>query len=93
MPFTEFISLLKASAYLISDGGSNQEECSYLGKPCLLLREATERKEGLESCCVLSRFETSVIERFLADPEKYATREVYQPNSPSLAILQALTNS
>ncbi|MGZ6479051.1 MAG: UDP-N-acetylglucosamine 2-epimerase, partial [Bdellovibrionales bacterium] len=57
MPFSEFIVLLKASQFLISDGGSNQEECSYLGKPCLLLRESTERREGLDSCCVLSRFD------------------------------------
>jgi len=93
MPFTEFISLLKAADFLISDGGSNQEECSYLGKPCLLLREATERKEGLDSCCVLSRFDVNVIDRFLAHPEKYSTRELHQHNSPSQAILKSLTNA
>ncbi|MGZ3721629.1 MAG: UDP-N-acetylglucosamine 2-epimerase [Bdellovibrionales bacterium] len=92
MPFSEFIALLKDSQFLISDGGSNQEECSYLGKPCLLLRESTERQEGLGGCCVLSRFDQDVISRFLLNPQKYSRGTQNMASSPSALILNALNN-
>ena len=90
MPFSEFIGLLHQAEYLISDGGSNQEECSYLGKPCLLLREDTERVEGLDGCCVLSRFDREVIQNFLNDPQQFARPGVRSTTSPSAIILNSL---
>ncbi|HHX81694.1 MAG TPA: hypothetical protein GX696_01765 [Pseudomonadaceae bacterium] len=45
--YFRFIGLVKGAEYVITDGGSNQEECFYLGKPCLLMRKATERDEGV----------------------------------------------
>src|SRR5690606_39042805 len=71
MPFHEFAHWLKACRYLITDGGSNQEECFYLGKPCLIMRKNTERQEGLGENCVLSRFDEATIKAFLEDPSKY----------------------
>lgn len=91
MPFSEFIGLLKASEFLISDGGSNQEECSYLGKPCLLLRESSERMEGLNTCCVLSRFNQEMIDRFLENPLLYQTSSVATAARPSQLVLNKLS--
>ncbi len=91
MPFSKFISLLKSAEFLLSDGGSNQEECSYLGKPCLIMRETTERQEGLEKTCVLSRFDPTIINSFLADPAKHRTSGILDDQSPSARILAALT--
>lgn len=93
MPFSEFIGLLKASSYLITDGGSNQEECSYLGKPCLILRDATERVEGLETCCLLSRFEPALIERFMSNPNSFRAQPAFTNASPSQTILDRLQGS
>lgn len=93
IPFSDFIARLKAADFLISDGGSNQEECSYLGKPCLLLRESTERQEGLDGCCVLSRFEDRVIQDFLDHPEKFARKASISTQSPSDSILNALAKN
>ena len=90
MPFSSFIALLKDASYLISDGGSNQEECSYLGKPCLLMRESTERQEGLDGCCVLSRFEQDKIDGFLADPSRYQRPAAPASASPSRKIFESL---
>jgi UDP-N-acetylglucosamine 2-epimerase (non-hydrolysing) len=90
MPFSRFIALLKASQYLISDGGSNQEECFYLGKPCLLLRESTERREGLDGCCVLSRFDRDLIAKFILNPQSYSRETAGSSGSPSAGILDAL---
>jgi UDP-N-acetylglucosamine 2-epimerase (non-hydrolysing) len=90
-PFIPFIKLLARSAYVISDGGSNQEECHYLGKPCLILRDTTERMEGLDGgSCVLSRFEQPLIDRFLADPAQYARPETGFTVLPSARILETL---
>jgi len=90
MPFRKFLNRLHGADYVISDGGSNQEECSYLGKPCLLLRESTERKEGLDGSCLLTRFDESLIAKFLDHPEQYARRPLAAETSPSLRIMEYL---
>lgn len=71
LPYMEFMKLLGGAQYVVTDGGSNQEECHYLGKPCLILRNVTERTEGLGENAVLSKLDESVIDRFLADPSIY----------------------
>ncbi len=43
LPYIEFMSLVVDSAVAITDSGGIQEETSYLGIPCLTLRENTER--------------------------------------------------
>lgn len=45
--YEEFIFLLANCKYLIADGGSIQEESLVFKKPCLILRNRTERQEGL----------------------------------------------
>lgn len=65
MDFLSFIRLIGRSAFLISDGGSNQEECAYLNLPCLLMRKATERVEGLHRNVVLSNYDSNLIDSFI----------------------------
>ncbi len=57
--------LIAASRVVITDGGSNQEELSYLGIPTLIMRGATERQEGLGATAVLSRYERATIDGFV----------------------------
>jgi len=47
--YVEFLWLIKNSTYIITDGGSIQEESLVLKKPCIILREKTERQEGLKT--------------------------------------------
>jgi UDP-N-acetylglucosamine 2-epimerase (non-hydrolysing) len=47
--YFKFIRLLANCKYLITDGGSIQEESLAFKKPCILLRKKTERQEGLET--------------------------------------------
>lgn len=60
-----FIHLLNVCEFVITDGGSIQEECYYLDKPCLLLRNRTERMEGLGENVVLSEFDMQTIDYFI----------------------------
>ncbi len=46
--YSEFIFLIANCKYLITDGGSIQEESLVFKKPCILLRKKTERQEGLK---------------------------------------------
>jgi UDP-N-acetylglucosamine 2-epimerase (non-hydrolysing) len=43
MPYVRFMSLVTGAAAAITDSGGVQEETTYLGIPCLTLRESTER--------------------------------------------------
>lgn len=45
--YSEFLSLAAESACVMTDGGSNQEELAALGVPTVVMREATERSDGL----------------------------------------------
>jgi UDP-N-acetylglucosamine 2-epimerase (non-hydrolysing) len=47
--YLDFVYLLMRSELVLSDSGGVQEEASTLGRPVLVLRETTERPEGLRS--------------------------------------------
>ncbi|MEK6829601.1 MAG: UDP-N-acetylglucosamine 2-epimerase (non-hydrolyzing) [Nanoarchaeota archaeon] len=47
--YFHFIFLLANCKYLITDGGSIQEESLIFKKPCIILRKRTERQEGLST--------------------------------------------
>tara|TARA_Y100000034_G_C6822319_1_gene370481 strand:- start:100 stop:1146 length:1047 start_codon:yes stop_codon:yes gene_type:complete len=47
--YFEFIFLIANCKYLITDGGSIQEESLVFKKPCIILRKKTERQEGLST--------------------------------------------
>lgn len=47
LPYVEFIDLMRRAHLIITDSGGIQEEAPSLGKPILLLREKTERMEGV----------------------------------------------
>jgi UDP-N-acetylglucosamine 2-epimerase (non-hydrolysing) len=47
--YSDFIYLISKSSLLLTDGGSIQEESLIFNKPCILLRKATERQEGLST--------------------------------------------
>jgi UDP-N-acetylglucosamine 2-epimerase (non-hydrolysing) len=92
MNYTDFIRLLSGSAFVITDGGSNQEELSYLGKPTLLMRKHTERIEGLTSTAVLSNYDEATIRKFAADYTRYRQDNppILQQFSPSSVIVDYL---
>jgi UDP-N-acetylglucosamine 2-epimerase (non-hydrolysing) len=49
LDYPHFVGLLAASELVLTDSGGVQEEAPALGKPVLVMRETTERPEGLEA--------------------------------------------
>lgn len=47
--FTEFIALERSAYCIITDSGTVQEEASIFWKPCVIIRDSTERPETLEA--------------------------------------------
>ncbi|MDE2091445.1 MAG: UDP-N-acetylglucosamine 2-epimerase [Gammaproteobacteria bacterium] len=68
-PYPEFIRQIVHCRFLLSDGGSIQEEASYLNKPCLILRERTERLHGMHANACLASFDMMTDADFLKDRE------------------------
>lgn len=48
LPYFEFLSLWKDAGLILTDSGGIQEEAMYLNKPCLTIRENTERPITIE---------------------------------------------
>lgn len=90
LPYGDFIQLLRGSQFVITDGGSNQEELYYMGKPCLILRRYTERIEGLQENVVLSKLRLPVIRHFLHNYVQYEKPPVRMTKRPSQIIVDYL---
>lgn len=88
--YNEFVSLLDNAEFLITDGGSNQEEAYYMGLPCLLLRNYTERIEGLKQNVILSKGRKKVIKEFMKDYKKYRRGKIKIGVKPSKIIVNTL---
>lgn len=65
MDYFRFIELMSSASFILTDGGSNQEEAAQLGIPCLLLRKSTERRDGLQSNVELSRLDPEHVMAFV----------------------------
>ena len=60
-----FLALMEHAEFVVTDGGSIQEECYYLDVPCLVMRTETERKEGVGKNVVISEFKENKVAHFL----------------------------
>ena len=49
LDYVQFVALMDASWLVLSDSGGVQEEAPALGKPVLVMRETTERPEGVSA--------------------------------------------
>lgn len=91
MGYTRFMRLAAGARFVITDGGSNQEELSYLGIPTLLMRRATERREGLDGSTVLCGYDPAVLDRFLGRlAEAPPRRKAPSDGRPSRRIVDHL---
>lgn len=93
MSFFEFITLTNQSQFVITDGGSNQEELSYMGKPTYILRHETERQEGLGKNAILGGFDKSAILNFAKDYQKYTQPPLKLKLKPSQFVVDYIQDN
>ncbi len=93
MSYTQFVSLLAGARAVLSDGGSNQEELSYLGVPTVLFRDRSERPDGIGRNVILRRTIngplTDFIESGMMDKLR-RPRQLHANVEPSRRTVEAL---
>jgi UDP-N-acetylglucosamine 2-epimerase (non-hydrolysing) len=77
LDYLPLVHLLKRSSLVLTDSGGIQEEAVSLGVPTLVLREKTERPEGLES---------GILKLVGTDREKIITETSQLLNTPASSI-------
>jgi len=87
---SDFISLLEKCEFVVTDGGSLQEETYYLGIPCLLLRKATERQEGIGRNVLLSNYDERLIKEFCKNYLSHKFEAMKLQESPSETIIEEI---
>jgi UDP-N-acetylglucosamine 2-epimerase (non-hydrolysing) len=92
-PYVRFANILARADFLVTDGGSNQEEAYYLGLPCLLMRRVTERIEGLGENVILSKEPLREIDDFMRNAARSKRPRVHLATSPSAIIAEDLLRS
>jgi UDP-N-acetylglucosamine 2-epimerase (non-hydrolysing) len=75
--YREFVQLLHRAYIVLTDSGGVQEEAPSLGKPVLVLREVTERPEGVTAgtAVVVGTDRARIVaaaSELLTSPEAYA---------------------
>lgn len=75
--YLDFLQVMKRSHIILTDSGGIQEEAPSLNKPVLILRESTERAEGIETGCLKlvgtnRKAIFSATEKLLTDSNSYA---------------------
>ncbi len=77
--YEEFIWLMDRCKFVLSDSGGVQEEAPSLGKPVLVMRDTTERPEGVSAgtCTLVGTNAEKIVSeaaKLLLDSEEYARR-------------------
>jgi UDP-N-acetylglucosamine 2-epimerase (non-hydrolysing) len=100
LDYPRFVAAMRAADLIITDSGGVQEEAPTLGKPILVLRDETERPEGVDAgTAILVGPHTDRIvdeaRRLLDDPEAYAAmaqaKNPYGDGHASARICDVLT--
>lgn len=93
LPYPEFARKLAGAEFVITDGGSIQEECYYLGLPCLVARTESERPEGLGDNIVVGEFSVDTIDGFLDDYASLRRDERIVGRNPSKRIFDEIVRA
>ena len=83
--YEQFVHLMARAYLILTDSGGIQEEAPFLGKPTLVMREATERPEAIEAgtARLVGTAESTIVEwceRLLEDRSEY--ERMAQAGSP-----------
>lgn len=90
LSFIDYVIVLKNSEFIITDGGGNQTEAHFLGKPCLIFRKYTEQDEGLDENIVICKEKISTIGKFIRFYRNYRCPKKKAKKWPSEIIVDSL---
>jgi UDP-N-acetylglucosamine 2-epimerase (non-hydrolysing) len=95
LPYLEFVHLMKRAALVITDSGGVQEEAPYLGRPVVVVRETTERAEGVRSghAALVGTSASAIVRaarRALARRPRPRARDIYGDGRASQRIVSAV---
>lgn len=88
--YLAFLPLLTKAKFVVTDSGGLQEEGAYLGVPCAIHRERTERHQGLGQNIVLTGMRADKLEDFLAVHETLRRPSMMDQYHPSEIIADTL---
>ncbi|MFH1780345.1 MAG: UDP-N-acetylglucosamine 2-epimerase [Candidatus Micrarchaeota archaeon] len=88
MPYEKFLPLLAQSTAVLSDSGGLAEECAFLRKPLVILREKTERMESVDHGYALLGFNFD-FEEFL---KKFSpdAKDIYGDGTTGIQVVSIL---
>jgi UDP-N-acetylglucosamine 2-epimerase len=88
--YSQFLALIQKAEFIITDGGSIQEESFYLNVPCLVMRKKTERLEGIGANVYLSEFDSGRIDFFIERYREFSNKDQVFNKNPSSRIVDYL---
>lgn len=88
--YSEFLSMIKHSEFIATDGATNQYEAYLMGKPCLILRDYTEQIEGLGKNAVLYKSNEQTLKNFMTNYKSLETDLVSTKIKPSKIVVDNL---
>ncbi|MBN1830541.1 MAG: UDP-N-acetylglucosamine 2-epimerase (non-hydrolyzing) [Deltaproteobacteria bacterium] len=90
LSYVKFMSLVFNSKFLITDSGGIQEETTYLGIPCLTLRESTERpitvSMGTNHLCNIENIYLNIDEVFQGHSHKGSIPELWDGHTAERVV-------
>lgn len=101
-PYRAFVELIDCAHIILTDSGGVQEEAPAFGKPVLVLRETTERPEGVEAGCAQmvgtnQQDITQAAMKLLTDAGQYArmsnSKNLYGDGRAAARIASILTST
>ena len=83
LSYVEMVSAIKQCHFVMTDSGGIQEEAPSLGKPVLVLRDTTERPEGIDSGTA-KLIGTNSLSIFLEADKLLTNSDIYQKMSKAI---------
>jgi UDP-N-acetylglucosamine 2-epimerase (non-hydrolysing) len=93
VPYVECLQLISGAEFILTDSGGIQEEAATLGIPTGVLRDVTERPEGIAAgICKLLGSDSDAIYGWAVNPKKDgAQTNVYGDGDSAKQIIDLLT--
>ncbi len=91
--YKQFISLAAGADCVLTDGGSNQEELAVLGVPTIVMRDTTERPDGLGRNAIMESMMGCTAARYITERRFEClrrSREIQADLGPSDLIARVL---